>query len=302
MLIVHSQKRRPKRTDAAVADVLHQVSADRLREYVQLLAFPRHYEVERQANIRARDLLLTLLHGFGYTPLLQGTYHNIVVASSAPEEGPCVLLGAHYDSVPGSPGADDNGSAVAVCLECARLVKEHDIGSTMIVLFNREEDGLLGSRQFVAYLGSQSAWAISEAHVFEMVGFCSHAAGSQRTPPGVPVLGAPDVGDFLGLLANRHSNSIAESLLTLAATYIPQSPVLALKIYLGIERYFGHLLRSDHTPFWEAGIPAIMWTDTADFRNPNYHRASDRPETLDYDFLSAVTRLAMARVVSYEGT
>jgi Zn-dependent M28 family amino/carboxypeptidase len=188
--------------------------------------------------------------------------------------------------VPGSPGADDNGSAVAVCLECARLVKENDVGSTMIVLFNREEDGLLGSRQFVAYLAAQPAWAIAEAHIFEMVGFCSHAAGSQRTPPGVPVLAAPDVGDFLGLLANRHSNSIAENLLTLAATYIPQSPVLALKIYLGIEKYFGHLLRSDHTPFWEAGIPAIMWTDTADFRNPNYHRASDTPDTLDYEFLS----------------
>jgi Zn-dependent M28 family amino/carboxypeptidase len=278
--------------------MLYQVSTDKLREYVEMLAFPRHYEVERQANVQARDLLLRLLHGFGYAPVLQGAYHNIVVTSSAPDEGPYLLLGAHYDSVPGSPGADDNGSAVAVCLECARLVKENDIGSVMIVLFNREEDGLLGSRQFVAYLASQSAWTIAEAHVFEMVGYCSHAAGSQRTPPGVPVLAAPDVGDFLGLLANRHSNAIAENLLTLAATYIPQSPVLALKIYLGIERYFGHLLRSDHTPFWEAGIPALMWTDTADFRNPHYHRASDTPETLNYEFLTRVAKLALARVVS----
>jgi Zn-dependent M28 family amino/carboxypeptidase len=263
-----------------------------------MLAFPRHYDVEREANVRARDLLLRQLHGFGYSPVLQGAYHNIVATSSGPDEGPYLLLGAHYDSVPGCPGADDNGSAVAACLECARLVKENDIGSTMIVLFNREEDGLLGSRQFVSHLASDPTWKVAEAHVFEMVGFCSHSPGSQRTPTGLPGIAVPDIGDFLALLANRHSNAIAESLLTLAASYVPASNVLALKIYLGIERYFGHLLRSDHTPFWEAGIPAIMWTDTADFRNPNYHLASDTPETLDYDFLTDVSRLALARVAS----
>jgi Zn-dependent M28 family amino/carboxypeptidase len=298
MLIARSQKRSPQRTNPTIAEVLCRVSTEKLREYVEMLAFPRHYEAERQANIRARDMLLKRLHAFGYAPLLQGAYHNIVATSSGPEEGPYLLLGAHYDSVPGSPGADDNGSAIAVCLECARLAKEHDIGSTMIVLFNREEDGLVGSRQFVAYLGGQTAWRVAEAHIFEMVGYCSHTAGSQRTPPGLPVFAAPDVGDFLGLLANRNSNAIAEDLLRLAATYIPHSPVLALKLYLGIEKHFGHLLRSDHTPFWEAGLASIMWTDTADFRNPHYHRASDTPDTLDYVFLSQITKLALARVVS----
>jgi Zn-dependent M28 family amino/carboxypeptidase len=221
-----------------------------------------------------------------------------VATSSAGDDGPYLLLGAHYDSVPGTPGADDNGSAVAVCLECARLLEENEIGSTMIVLFNREEDGLLGSSEFVANFAAPSEWVIEEAHVFEMVGFCTHAPGSQRLPPGLPAVAAPDVGDFLALLANRRSNAIAENLLTLAATYVPQSPVLALKIYLGIERFFGHLLRSDHAPFWEAGIPAIMWTDTSEFRNPHYHLASDTPETLDYDFLSQVAKLALARAVS----
>src|SRR5207302_6350990 len=123
---------------------------------------------------------------------------------------------------------------------------------------------------------------------------------SQRMPPGLPGAGfmAGDVGDFLALLANRHSNAIAEKLLALATTYVPQSPVLALKIYLGMEKYFGHLLRSDHAPFWQADIPAIMWTDTSEFRNPHYHMASDTPETLDYAFLAKVTQLALARVLS----
>jgi Zn-dependent M28 family amino/carboxypeptidase len=298
MLVAHSRNRRPKRTDADIAAVLGEVSAEKLRAYVDVLAFPRHYVVERKANVHARDLLLGVLENFGYTLMLQGSYDNIVVTSGGTLEGPFLLLGAHYDSVPGSPGADDNGSAVALCLECARLIKEHAVGRAMIVLFNREEDGLLGSREFVQHLASQSTWSVEEAHVFEMVGYCTHAPGSQRMPPGLPGVAAPDVGDFLGLLANRHSNAIAENVLGLAATYVPGFPVIALKVYLGMERFFEHLHRSDHAPFWAAGLASIMWTDTSEFRNPHYHLASDTAATLDYDYLANVTRVVLARVLA----
>jgi Zn-dependent M28 family amino/carboxypeptidase len=298
MLVAYSKNRRPNAMNTAIADMLRGVSADKLRAYVDVLAFPRHYGVERKANRHARDLLLRLLRGFGYAPLLQGSYDNIVVISGSAENRPFLLLGAHYDSVSGCPGADDNASAVAVCLECARLLKEHEVGRTMIVLFNREEDGMLGSQEFVAHLAGQPAGMVGEAHIFEMVGYCNRAPGSQRMPPGLPGVAAPDVGDFLGLLANRYSNAIAEDVLALAATYVPHFPVLALKVYMGMERYFRDLLRSDHAPFWAAGIPAIMWTDTSEFRNPHYHRASDTPETLDYDFLANVAKLALARAVS----
>src|SRR5262249_20276267 len=118
-------------------------------------------------------------------------------------------------------------------------------------------------------------------------------------PPGLPIR-TRDVGDFLALLANRAFNGIAEDLLTLAASYVPESIVVALKIYLGVERYFGHLNRSDHTPFWKAGIPSIMWTDTSEFRNPHYHLASDKPRTLDCDFMREVAKLVLARVVSLQ--
>jgi Zn-dependent M28 family amino/carboxypeptidase len=302
MLVVHSKNRSPRPTDTAIAEILGGVSAAALRAFVEMLAFPRHYEAEPEANVRARDTLLKLLHGFGYTSLqLWGRYDNIV-ATSGPADGPCLLLGAHYDSVPGTPGADDNGSAVAVCLEAARLIKKYDIGSTMIVFFNREEDGLLGSTEFVSHLARQSTWTVSEAHVFEMVGYCTTARKSQRMPPGIPGFIAPSVGDFLGLLANRHSNAIAENLVTLAASYVPSFPVVALKMYLGVEKLLGHLHRSDHAPFWKAGIPAVMWTDTAEFRNPNYHLASDTPDTLDYEFMARVTKLALARAVSQART
>lgn len=298
MLVGYSQNRRPKPTDAAIAEVLGRVSPEKLFAFVDMLAFPRHYVAERKANVRARDLLVKLLTSFGHSPVLQGVYDNIVVTSSTAPRGPYLLLGAHYDSVPGTPGADDNGSAVAVCLECARLLKEFPASSTMIVFFNREEDGLLGSRDFVADLGDQAPKTIEEAHIFEMVGFCNRAPRSQRMPPGIPGFAAPDVGDFLALIASRRSNAIGEALLKLAASYVPEFPVVALKMYLGIERFFKDLHRSDHAPFWESGVPALMWTDTSEFRNPHYHRASDTPDTLDYDFVARVARLALARAVS----
>src|SRR5262245_51780369 len=147
-LVIRSENRRPGKPDDDVARLLLEVSAERLRHYVEMLAFPRHYLAERRANVRARDLLLRLLTNFGLAPKLVGDFDNIVVTVG---EGPYLLLGAHYDSVPGTPGADDNGSAVAVCLECARLLKGADAPPAMIVLFNREEDRLLGSHEFVAH-------------------------------------------------------------------------------------------------------------------------------------------------------
>src|SRR5262245_59761398 len=128
MLVANSMSRRPTAIDPALADILGEVSPERLRAYVEALAFPRHYVIERQANVRARDLLLDQLRSFGYAPVLQGAYDNIV-ATTSDDSTPYLLLGAHYDSVPGTPGADDNGSAVAACLECARLVKTHGVGS-----------------------------------------------------------------------------------------------------------------------------------------------------------------------------
>lgn len=288
----------PVAVDSAVMNILGEVSAENLRRFVRTFAFPRHFFAESRANRQARDLLLQLATDFGYRPSLQGTYDNIVLTSPGPADRPFVLLGAHYDSVPGSPGADDNASAVAVCLECARLVAQHHIGSVMIVFFNREEDGLIGSSEFVPSLADRPARRVSEAHVFEMVGFRSRAPRSQKLPHGLPIPFAPDVGDFLALLANRGSNAIADNLLGLAARYVPQFPVIALQVYFGIERAFADLTRSDHAPFWKAGIPAIMWTDTSEFRNPHYHRDSDTPETLDYEFMGEVTRLALARAVS----
>jgi Peptidase family M28 len=298
MKVARSTDRTPTARSARITKVLREVSPERLRALVGMLAFPRHYTRERRANRKARDLLLKHARSLGYAPTLQGRFDNIAMATHPPEEGPFLLFGAHYDSVPGTPGADDNASAVAVCLECAHLIRTHSLGPAMIVLFNREEDGLLGSSEFVAQLADHPEWSVKEAHIFEMVGYRDRAPRSQTMPQGLPVLAARDVGDFLALLANRSSNAIAEELLALAARYIPDTPVAALKVYVGLERAFEHLNRSDHAPFWQAGIPSLMWTDTSEFRNPHCHLVSDTPDTLDYDFMADVTKLALARLGS----
>lgn len=298
MKIAHSKTRLPLAADADTLSVLDEVSPTRMRSSVEMLSFPRHYFAEQRANRRARDLLIKQARSFGYAPELQGGYDNVVMTSGSPADGPLILLGAHYDSEPGTPGADDNASAVAVCLECARLIRQNKLGSMMIVFFNREEDGLLGSKEFVDSLSQPSSVKINEAHIFEMVGYRNHTPGSQRLPYGAPPLFTSDAGDFLALLANSRSNAIAENLLKLAACYAPRTPFTALQTYLGIEKFVGHLNRSDHTPFWQAGIPAVMWTDTSEFRNPHYHLASDTPDTLDYDFMADVARVALARVIA----
>src|SRR5436190_15346132 len=96
---------------------LNEVSADRLRGTVEALAYPRHYEVQRAANEKARDWLREELRCFGYEVRLQGRYDNVIASPVGhPATRPMILLGAHYDTVPTTPGADDNNSAIAVCL------------------------------------------------------------------------------------------------------------------------------------------------------------------------------------------
>ena len=240
---------------------------------------------DRVANTRAGDWIADAYRSLDYDVWKSGPYANIVAIHPECPPGPRVLIGSHYDTVPGTPGADDNASAVGVSLACARaLTLLPNPRPVMFVSFNREEDGLLGSRQFVEESVPSLPEVVGEAHILEMVGYCCHESDSQRLPKGLPVR-VPDVGDFLALLGNRTSNRLIKPLLRTSASAATDLRVLGIRVYLGLERYFPHLLRSDHAPFWQAGVPAIMWTDTSEFRNPHYHLPSDTPDTLDYSFM-----------------
>lgn len=279
----------------SLIDALASVSEAELFDAVVELAKPRHMFHQRAENRRAAQYVASALEERGYTVEIEGDLGNVVAMPRGAEDSPLILVGAHYDSVPGTPGADDNASGIAAMLACARALARLEPALPVgFVAWNGEEDGLLGSVEFVARRRSAGGAPIAAVHVLEMVGYASREPGSQRMP--VPVPGAPNVGDFIGLLANQRSNHLVELAAKQAEAMVPELRVVGLKVYLGLEGWLPVLHRSDHSPFWKAKIPAILWTDTAEFRNPNYHCPTDVPETLDYGFMRRVTQLVIATV------
>lgn len=256
------------------------IEREYLREVVRALAFPR--PIDSPENVTVRKIIVEEFRRF-HTPTVIGEMKNVCAGDPGTAK---ILIGAHYDSVPGSPGADDNASAVAVLLAVARAVGKHP--DIIYVAFNSEEYGLAGSREFVESLGKNNLEAV---YILEMVGYRDRRPNSQKNPLPL-VQGVPTTGDFLGVVTNN-DGLLSKILSGANACNVPfvglAVPDLAASIK-AIESYSPHLLRSDHTPFWEKGIPAAMLTDTAEFRNPNYHKATDTPDTLDYEFMAEIAK------------
>lgn len=292
-----SQNARQEAVRPEILAAVRSISGVELRQWVETISHPRHRLAQPEQNEATAHWLADQLRGWGYDVELQGEFRNVV---ARPRGGPSqyVLIGAHYDSVPNTPGADDNASAVAGLLGCAKACAAVNGGAgLMFVVFNGEEEHLSGSYDFVTRFQATRPYGITTVHVLEMIGFANHAPGSQRVPPGLPVR-LPDKGDFLGLLANQHTGAALPQTLTAARTYVPGFDVLGLEVLNGMEKMLPVLLRSDHAPFWEERISAMMWTDTSEFRNPYYHQPTDTPETLDYAYLQQVTQVLVATVLS----
>lgn len=214
------------------------------------------------------------------------TYENVIGTKSAEHDAdiPPLILAAHYDTVTGSPGADDNASALTVLLEVARRLRTTALARPVqFITFCLEEENLLGSRAYTAQL-RESGQAVYGAIVLECVGYASDLEGSQRTPPGIPVA-VPSVGNFLALIGNQTAAPLTAALSRAMAPAVPVVPL----IVPGNGEQLPDTRRSDHTAFWEQGFAAVMVTDTANFRNPHYHRSTDTVDTLNLTFLAAVT-------------
>lgn len=262
-----------------------------LRARVEQIAVPRHATVEAYANRRLASTLARELEDAGYRVRFQGPHRNVVATPR--EDGPFTLVGAHYDSVPRSPGADDNASAVAVLLSIAR----RRLPGVGFALFNREEDGLIGSRDFVRWLPT-SGLEVGEVHILEMVGYTDPRPGAQRLPPGVPRFLSPtDRGDFIGVVGLGCAHRLAARVRRTAEGAMGVPPVVSLQAPLMCVHAVPDLGLSDHLPFVELGRPAVMWTDTAFLRTPHYHQLSDTPETLDFTFMAEVETL-LAKVLA----
>ncbi len=218
------------------------------------------------------------------------TYAN-VTCSFWPSVPPLLVIGAHYD-VAGTdnPGADDNASGVAALLELARLIgaARPDLAHRLeLVAFTLEEPPHFKTPNMGSYVNARgvinSKSPLKLMVSVEMVGYFSDEPGSQRYPAGFLAWLYPDTGDFIGVVGrtfDRTAVARVKALMASAGT-LPVHSINAPVALAGIDF-------SDQWSFWEHGLPAVMVTDTAFYRNPNYHRSTDTPDTLDYRRMAGV--------------
>lgn len=214
-----------------------------------------------------------------------------------------VLLGAHYDSVMGSPGANDNGSGVAALLELGRLLRDQRLDRTVrLVAFVNEEPPFfqtpeMGSRVYAAR-ARQRGEKITAMYSLETIGFYSDAPGSQKYPPPLSFF-YPDSGHFIGFISNISSRALLrQSIASFRRRAAFPSEGAALPGWvMGVSW-------SDQWSFWQEGYPALMITDTAPFRYPYYHTPQDTPDKLDYHRLARVVAglaLMVQDIAGFEG-
>jgi Zn-dependent M28 family amino/carboxypeptidase len=268
-----------------------------LLDDLKVLSFPRFEESDRQ---RARDYITQTLKAAGWTPQLQsfegGTNILAEKAGTDPQAG-TILLGGHYDTVAAAPGADDNATAVATLLETARLLAPLETPrSLQLAFFDLEELGLVGSHLFVEKLPQPER--LKGAVILDMIGYTCKTAGCQSYPP-LPIQPPTDRGDFIAAIGDQGHPNLVESVVQVSKRAGEPSPpqVLALSVPV-VAGLAPDLVRSDHTPFWQKGIGAVLLTDTANFRNPNYHQPTDTPETIDRDFFFGSAQIVVNTVTA----
>ena len=239
-----------------------------------------------------------------------------LVAIGDGETDEAIVIVAHHDTVRGSPGADDNGAGLAALIELASLLGGRSFRRTVILAApDFEEIGLVGSRYLVRWL--RAHYRVRGAIVFDPIGFMDPRPGSQSVPAGIDRLypgqtvrlDARDrTGDTVVSIYRRRSLRLVREWARCLAATIGPDRVLLVRDPLDLPLIgpallavpaARHFSRSDHVNFWRAGLPAIQVTNTANFRNPNYHRPSDTADTLDYGTLAritAATALAIERL------
>ncbi len=210
--------------------------------------------------------------------------------------GEMVIVGAHYDSVFGCPGANDNATGTAALLEIARVMAGRKLPRTVrFVAFVNEEPPFFQTRQMGSRVYARRARQRSEKIVamlsLETIGYYSEAKGSQRYPFPFNLF-YPSTGNFIGFVSNLSSRKLIRQVIGSFREHakFPSEGVAAPGWITGIGW-------SDHWAFWQEGYPAVMVTDTAPFRYPHYHAPDDMPDKIDYGRLARVVA-GLAAVVN----
>ncbi len=283
-------------------------SAARLRAHVHALAVEigaRDVAEHPKALARAADYVEAQLKALGYEvkrqPFAVGkrSVHNLEAA--LPGEGPeLVVVGAHYDTVPTTPGADDNASGTAAMIEIARALKGKKLKRSLrFVAFVNEEPpyfktDLMGSVVYAKGLKAAGA-KVKGMLSLETLGYYDTRPDTQSYPPGLSAF-YPSTGDFVAIVGTGESRALVHRLVSSfrASARFPSESIAAPGFVQGVDY-------SDHWSFAREGYPAVMVTDTAFMRNAHYHEPSDRAETLDYGRLARVTEGLAAAIEELAG-
>ena len=277
----------------------------RLRRHVEALAGDigeRHVGRPRALHA-AENFIAGELAALGYdvarqTYVAQGVDSSNLEATvpGASRASEIVLVGAHYDTVPGSPGADDNGSGVAGLIEIARALREARPARTVkLVAFVNEEPpffyfGEMGSRVY-ARAARRRGDDIRVMLSLEMLGCYNDAAGSQEYPPLFGYF-YPEAGNFIAFVSNLRSRRALREVVRAfkGGSDFPAEKLASPGIVPGVSW-------SDQLSFWREGYPGVMVTDTAFYRYRHYHQATDTPDRIDYARMAKVVE-GLAKAVS----
>ena len=276
---------------------LPQIDSSRLWKHVETLVGEREGERSRSLT---RDYISQQLQTLGFSPQLQpfdGGINVFAERKGTDSTTGAILVAAHYDTVPQSPGADDNATGVATVLEVARLLGSRPTPRTLqVAFFDREEIGLLGS---LAFAGSAARLKnLQGAIVLDMIGYACRTPGCQKYPEGLkaqPFLEAsgvtsPDKGEFIAVIGDAEHPLLLRTFAESGNTDLP--PVVALPVPLkGL--LTPDVLRSDHAPFWYKGVGAVLVTDTANLRSPHYHKSTDTLATIDRPFFTGSAQIVV---------
>lgn len=305
-----------------------QVRPETLRADVLALPAPRNRLHAPAGMAEADAMILGELHGAGWKAELQPfvfeeapgwldyghygptTYRrlegaNVVAAKEGLETTDAVVVMAHHDTVWFSPGADDNGSGVAALLQLARVLGGQSFRRTVVLAAtDMEELGFFGARALASSLRRHRLVGVIN---LETIGYVSSEPHSQLLPPGLGFLYPSQIArvrlreeraDFMAIIHNRGARALAAAFagnlggrVGLHATFpmrAPQDLPLLGGLMNRVLPLVRNFTRGDHVPFWEAGVPALFVTDTANFRYRHYHQPTDTADKLDYDWLAAV--------------
>ncbi len=274
------------------------VRIENLQETVRFLTAlsPARNQKNPDSMKKAADYIAQKFRESGLEPdeqefTVAGRRYVNIIASAGPREGKRMVVGAHYDVCGNQPGADDNASGIAGLLEIARFAKQHESRlpyRTDFVAFALEEPPFFGTTRMGSYVHAESLHRsnieVKGMICLEMIGFFSDKKRSQSYPLSVLRLFYPSKGNFIGVVGNFGSLSLANHV----ASHLKTTAVEARK--LQAPAFLAGVDFSDHRNYWKFGYAAVMVTDTAFYRNPNYHEMTDTPDTVDFTKMREVVK------------